>query len=138
MARCANSGSFKKGEVRNPLGAAAHDPIKRAQKKLTNEYFKEVIDAILQGDMDALKRMAEDTTQPALKFGVARSVFYAAKAGNWGVMQNIIERLVGKIPDRIELTGAGGGAIELTSDQRRERLQQLQRAIQNTENESGA
>ena len=96
---------FVKGQIANPLGGAAHDPLKRELKRITNVMFCDVIDALLRGNLEALSLIANDTSAPALKVGVARAIFNAAKTGDWSTLEKIIERIVGKLPDKVEVTG---------------------------------
>jgi len=117
---------FVKGQIANPLGAGAHDKVKAALKRITNEEFKDVIDATLKGNVDQLKEIAEDPESSALKVGVARAIFNAVKKGDWPVLESIISRIVGKVPDKIEHSGIDGSPIDTSAESSEERLKRIQ------------
>jgi hypothetical protein len=94
---------FKKGQSGNPLGAQAHDPAKKALKKLTIESYREVIELVLTGNLTDLKAMAENPSTPAIQVGVATAFMKAIKLGDYSVIERIAERIVGKIPDELNV-----------------------------------
>lgn len=96
---------FKKGQSGNPLGGKLHNPIKRALKNLTVDTYREVIELVCQNDIDALEEMSESRTITALQVGVARAFLKAMRDGDYGTIERIAERIVGKIPDKLEVTG---------------------------------
>lgn len=103
---------IRPGEVRNPDGGRTHDPVKKALRSFTNEYLKEVIEAAVMGDLLALKEIIDDEKSPAIKVGVAKSVLKAIEYGDWTLLNSIIERIVGKIPNEIKLSGSVGNESE--------------------------
>ena len=98
---------IKKGQVLNPNGARAHDPVKRAMRRFTNEYMKEIIELAVLGNLDGLQKIVKDKDAPAIQVGVARALFNAIKNGDWSTLNSIVERLIGKVPDRIDLSSDG-------------------------------
>lgn len=95
---------FKKGQPSaNPQGARLHDPVTKALKKLTLESYREVIELVLTGNLAALKAMAEHPDTPAIQVGVATSIMKAIKDGDPTVLERFAARIVGKIPDEINL-----------------------------------
>ncbi len=97
----ANLRPIKKGEVRNPNGARTHNPITKALQKLTIETYREVIEIVLTGNIDALKEMIEDKKTPAIQVGVATSFLTAINKGEYAVIERIAERIIGKIPEQL-------------------------------------
>lgn len=94
---------FKPGKSGNPEGARKHNPITRALKNLTIETYREVIEAVCSGNLDALKDMIRDPKTSALQVGVATAFVKAIKSGDYGVIERIAERIVGKIPDELNV-----------------------------------
>ncbi len=116
---------FVKGQIANPLGQKAHDPIKKAYRKITDELFRDVLDAALKGDMKKLKTISMSRNRPALEVGVAKSIYQASLAGNWGVLQSIIDRLVGKPKEQIEITAIKEEPIEIVKARFEEHMRKL-------------
>lgn len=95
---------FKKGAPSaNPAGGQLHNPAVRALSKLTVDTYREVIELVLTGKLADLKAMIENPNTPAIQVGVATSFVKAIKAGDYGVIERIAERIVGKIPDVINV-----------------------------------
>lgn len=91
----------------NPEGGRAHDPLKRELKKFSNEYLREIIELVMTNDIAEVQRLAEDRTIPAIKMGLARSVFNAIRSGDWVMLERIFERITGKVAISIDHTTAG-------------------------------
>lgn len=100
----ANLKPIKKGQVLNPNGARTHNPIKKALMKLTVETYREVIELVLTGNLAALEEVIKNPNTPAIQVGVATAFVKALKAGDYGTIERIAERIVGKIPEVINLT----------------------------------
>jgi hypothetical protein len=94
---------FKKGVSGNPLGGKLHDPEKRALKNLTIETYREVIELVLTNNLTSIKEMIENKKTPALQVGIATAFLKAIKDGDYGVIERIAERIVGKIPDELNI-----------------------------------
>lgn len=94
---------FKKGVSGNPEGGRAHNPATKALKKLTIETYREVIELVLQGNLDDLQAMIKNPKTTALQVGVAAAFLKAIKNGDYAVVERIAERIVGKIPEEINV-----------------------------------
>lgn len=94
---------WKKGQSGNPEGGRAHNPAKRALKKLTLESYQEMIELVLTGNLSQLKEIADNPSTPALQVGIAVCFMKALKNGDHDIIERIAERIVGKIPDKIEV-----------------------------------
>lgn len=104
-------GMWKPGQSGNPEGGRAHDPIKKEFRKFTSAYLKEIIELAVMGDTTSLARIAEDPSEPAIKVGLARSVFNAVNKGDWPMLERIFERITGRVPIVMEHAGKDGGPI---------------------------
>lgn len=104
LPKAAEKYKFKKGQSGNPNGARAHNPAVKALKKLTLETYREVVELVLTGNLTDLKAMAEDPATPAVQVGIATAFMKAIKEGDYGVIERIAERIIGKIPDELKVT----------------------------------
>lgn len=103
LPKAAEPYKFKPGQSGNPNGGRAHNPITKALKNLTVETYREVIELVLTGNVDALKEMMADPKTSALQVGVATAFLKAIRTGDYAVIERIAERIVGKIPDELNV-----------------------------------
>jgi len=89
----------QKGEVRNPEGARSHNPARR----LSLELYREIIELALTGNIDSLKKVAEDPKTSVIQVGLAYALIKAVKDGDWDTQERITARILGKIPDHINI-----------------------------------
>lgn len=99
----ANLKPIKPGEVRNPEGGRTHNPAIKALKKITIETFREVIEMVLTEDLKALKKVAEDEKTTALQVGIIMAFKKAVDSGDWETIEKIVSRIVGKIPEELNV-----------------------------------
>ncbi len=110
--------TFKKGKSGNPEGARAHNPLIKALTKLTIDSYREVIELVMKGSLQELKEMAEHPKTSALQVGIATSFLKAIKNGDYGVIERIAERIIGKIPDELNVNSRNVNAnLNTTIDQ---------------------
>lgn len=106
---------IKKGQVMNPEGARAHDPVKKELKRFTNKYLRDIIELAVMGNLAGLQAVVKDPNAPAIQVGVAKALADAVVNGNWSILESIVSRVIGKVPDRIHLGGddeASGITVE--------------------------
>jgi hypothetical protein len=104
---------FKKGQSGNPHGRIPN-PALKALRKLTIESYREVIELVMTGNMAELKSIVEDPKSTALQVGIARAFFNAIKKGDYAIIERIAERIVGKIPDQINIKSENNTKIAAT------------------------
>lgn len=95
---------FKKGQSGNPEGARAHNPAIKALKALTIESFREIIELVMKGNLQSLKSVINDPDTSAVQVGIAKAFLKAIRNGDYTVIEKIAERIVGKIPDQLNIT----------------------------------
>lgn len=95
---------FKPGVSGNPSGRPKMDPKERVLKELTVQSFREVIEVVCTGNLAALEAMKDDPNISALQVGIAASLAKAMREGDYATIEKIAERIVGKIPDELNLT----------------------------------
>ncbi len=95
---------FKKGAPSaNPHGARLHNPVTKALKSLTIETYRECIEKVCTGNIAALQDMIKDPSVSALQVGIATAFVKALQAGDYATIERIAERIVGKIPDELNV-----------------------------------
>lgn len=93
---------FAKGSNPNPIGASAHDPEKRAIKRLVASEFKDVISMILESNLKGLEKIAKDPKSNALRVWLASAAIHGIKKGDVGPLMVIAEQVVGKVKQEVE------------------------------------
>ncbi len=94
---------FKKGVSGNPKGRPPITAEFRALRELTLESYRGVIEKVLSGNPRALEIMIADPATPAIQVGIAQAVVNAIKEGDYSVIERIAERIIGKIPDELNV-----------------------------------
>lgn len=94
---------FTKGRSGNPEGGRAHNPALRALKKLTIETYREAIEQVMTGNLAQLQDTIKNPESTALQVGIATAFLKAIKNGDYAVVERIAERIVGKIPDELNV-----------------------------------
>ena len=98
---------IKPGQVLNPEGGRAHDPEKRALKKLTQEVFKDIVELALTSNITALQAIAKNPETPSVKVGVTTALVKAIQRGDWKTLEGIVARLIGNVKIEVDHTTAG-------------------------------
>lgn len=95
---------LKKGDPSpNKIGARAHDIVAKEMRKFTNKYLIEVIELAVMGNITGLQAILTNPNSPAIQVGIARSLFKAISDGDWDTLEKIISRIIGKIPDNLNI-----------------------------------
>lgn len=92
------------GKSGNPKGRPPN-AVPAGLRKLTQETYAQVIELVLTGNLDELQAMVKDPKTPAVQVGIATAFIKAIKEGNYQVMERIAERIVGKLPENINIQG---------------------------------
>lgn len=94
---------WKPGQSGNPEGARRHDPIKRRIKKLTTEELENILNSILLAHPNEINAVSQENPT-ILKTWVASIVTKAVKNGDSGFLLLLLDRLVGKVTDKLKVT----------------------------------
>lgn len=121
---------IQKGEVKNPIGAAAHDPVKKLMRRFTNEYMKEIVELAVMGNLEGLKEVAENPNTPAIQVGVATALMGAIKSGDWTTLRSIVAEILGKQPDKVISDVNVKHSIVETEEQKEERKKRVSEKLQ--------
>lgn len=104
---------FEKGNCANPLGAKAHDAALRTVRKLTKLELSEMGTLILDGNLDDLKKVTEDKKSSVLKVWIATVAMKAISKGDMHSLNQLLDRIVGKVREHVEHSGPDGGLIPI-------------------------
>lgn len=121
---------FPKGKSGNPLGGKLHNPVLRKIRKLTMDEVAELGAFIITKNVTELKKIIADaqknpaTKHSSLKVWFATIAIKGISKGDAYALDTLLNRLIGKVPTAVELTGKNGGPIESLSSEmtREERL----------------
>lgn len=116
---------FKPGNNANPNGRPPLDPAQKALRKLTLPKYRAVVEVVTGGSIPELKALAEQT-EDALTAGIARAFFKAIQKGDYDIIERIAARIIGKIPDVVEVNNTN---LNLTTDDQPVDVQKLRSAI---------
>ncbi len=122
----------KKGEIRNPLGGKAHNPELRMVKRLTAIEVAEIGSLVLKNDIAALKAIAKEQTASTLKVMIAAVAVKVIEKGDAHALDVLLNRLIGKVKEHVEVTGVLGLA-PMTSEERTKELIRLRKLRELTE-----
>jgi hypothetical protein len=127
---------FKPGVVTNPRGGGAHNPSLKAVRRLSQMQIAELGTMILEGNIDSLKAVEKDPAASVLKVMIASVSIKAINKGDHSALAAILDRIVGKPKQVVEMSGAEGGPIEtvtMTSEERLARLKVLDEQLKLTQ-----
>lgn len=97
---------FKKGQSGNLKGRPP-DALNRVMKKLTKEELEDVATFIIKGDCEELEKVLNDKKTSVIKSMFASCVNKVIKTGDMDAMEKVLNRLIGKVKDQIDVTGNG-------------------------------
>lgn len=109
MANEQNLRKWKKGQSGNPLGGKIQNVEKRAIRNLTEQEMIEIGSLVVKGSLAELKEIAKDPNASALKCMMAAVAVKTISKGDPYALDTLLNRLVGKPKERIEMTGQDGG-----------------------------
>lgn len=140
----ANLRPIKKGEVRNPLGGKAHNPEKKKLKKLTEAQVVEIGTLVVAKNASALREIVADaigskersanpnSKHSALKVWMASVALKSIVKGDAHGVDIILNRIIGKPKQKIEVAGEDGGPVrslvgQMSKDDRASELARLKK-----------
>lgn len=110
MARGKKTGGrdFKPGQVANPLGAGAGDPVMKAIRRLTHAQLAEVGCLIIEQNPEKLKDIMKDPASTSIKVWFAAICLKGIQKGDAHAMDVLMNRIVGKVKEKVDLTSSDG------------------------------
>lgn len=98
--------NIQPGQVLNPIGANAHNPVTKALRKLTQEKLEEIADLILDGNRGSLTAIVASHEESSLRVAYAKAALNAMSRGDLSQIEIILNRLLGKVKDKVEHSGS--------------------------------
>ena len=129
---------FKKGQKRHPLAGRPKTPPDILEARKVNQAeFERILNKYLYTSRAELKKIIETPGTPMIEVVVASILAQAALKGDQTRLEFVLSRLLGKVKERVEVSGLNGGPIDatitaMTLDQRRmqiEKLRQLRESV---------
>jgi len=93
---------FKPGVSGNPSGRPKN-PIPKALRDMSEKGVQEVIAAVCAGNLDQLQEIIESPETPALQVGYAKALVRAIKEGDVEIIERLLQRVIGKVPDYLNV-----------------------------------
>lgn len=92
----ANLRPIQKGEVRNPNGGKAHNPVMRAFQNKGREDYRDVLKIVLYGTRAELKEFIANPETSNLQVLVALAFEKALEAREFGLVERLADQIFGK------------------------------------------
>lgn len=99
---------FKPGQSGNPKGRPKDPPELKAIKQMTKAEFSLAIQKLINLKPDELKEFKGT----AIEMALAATIQNAIKYGDVSRIQSLIDRLFGKVTDKLETTGKDGKDLQ--------------------------
>lgn len=100
---------FKKGQSGNPKGGPKIPDTMKKLKSLTEAELVEVGTVLLKGKLSELKALAKDPHTTVIQAMVAGMALKAISRGDSPAFNAIMDRLLGKVKENLNLSGNIGG-----------------------------
>lgn len=127
-----NGRKFQKGQSGNPKGSSKQSREIKRIKTLTHEAVAEVGALILDNNHAALKALAQSPDSTVLQLWMASLVNTSIRKSDAAIFRAVMDRIIGRPRESIEVTGRDGGALQmdvqnsrLTLEERDARAQRL-------------
>lgn len=130
-----NLKKFQPGQSGNPLGGRLHNPELRAIKRLTAHEVAEIGSLIVSKNLSKLRAIVKDardnpdSKHSGLKSWIAMVAIKGISKGDAHALDVLLNRLIGKVSDKVQVTGEDGGPIRslVGAMTREDRLAELKR-----------
>jgi hypothetical protein len=105
--------NFEKGNkaAKGP-GRPWLDPDVKRMKRFTAIELGQLISTLLYATDAEVQLIISDPSVPTVKKVIAKALANAREHGNWGTLNSILDRLIGKIPDKLHLEGLVPSVLE--------------------------
>jgi hypothetical protein len=95
---------FKPGQSGNPGGRPSISPEEKKYRSLSRKQFSEMGSLIVTGNWEELQSVEKHPDSTVLEKLVAKVLLDAHKTGNWGVVNSLLDRLIGKPTENVQLS----------------------------------
>jgi len=118
---------FKPGQSGNPEGARRHNQELKRLRRLSAEEVSAIATMILEHDRKALVELTKKTDASILQLWFAKIAAKAIDKGDATALSIILDRVCGKAPSKVEISGKDGGPITTSEMTHEERLAEIER-----------
>ena len=121
---------FKKGQSGNPNGSRDYAHRRRSVKEVSSECLIRIASTLFDGDMQSLKDLSNDATVTPIEKLCIGVVIKAFERGDAQALGLLLDRFVGKITERVEVTASKKEEtlVSLTDDELAARMARLEEA----------
>lgn len=105
---------FPKGKSGNPAGRPP-DVLGKAIRQLTASEFAELANLVIKRDLMSLQAIGKEQGASALKVWIAAGVVKAIQKGDLYTLDIFLNRVIGRVKEKIEVTGVDGGPLQTES-----------------------
>ncbi len=81
---------------------------------MTQAELKSIMEKVVDGDMSSLQAIAKDPKATPLQLALASALITAINKRDWWVIDKLLERIVGKVKDKVEHSGSVGAQVIVT------------------------
>lgn len=96
---------FKKGQSGNPGGRPSLSTETRLARKMSLESYVSHLSQLIEMPHEELEKIAADKKQPMMKIIIAKFLIDGAKNNNYHQLEKLTERMWGKVPDAMSVSG---------------------------------
>jgi hypothetical protein len=96
---------FKPGQSGNPGGRPKLDEETKKLRELTKDQFKQLATLLLSGKFEDLQRLKDSQETTMLTMWMCRVIEGAAEKGDYKTLDELLNRLIGKVKDEHHFTG---------------------------------
>lgn len=111
----ANLKPFQKGKSGNPSGRTQQSPELHRIKQLTASELAELANYIIKGDYETIRNLGKDPNATVLQRMVVAVATKIIMKGDMQALDTLLNRLIGKVKEHVEVTGKDGGPQVIVS-----------------------
>jgi len=123
-----NGRPWKKGQSGNPKGRVKLTPDQRKMKSLTQDEYLNIANELIYLNLRDLVQLTKEDTTSSLKMMMIAVIVRAIKTGDEKKITFYLDRLIGTIRSKVEVTGASGGPFQyahLSDEEMDDRMDKL-------------
>lgn len=112
-----NETSFEEGHDKPGPGRPKLSELEREARDAAREEIANAYMATRGKTVDELDTIARSKVEPAIMVLMAANMIKGITTGDWALYDKQLDRIIGKTKQAVELTGKGGGVLEITISQ---------------------
>jgi len=125
---------FQPGQSGNPLGAAAHNKVHKALRRMTKDEIVELGTLLLDSNISAINEIMKDPSSSAARVWLCTIIVNGIKKGDANSLDIILDRIIGRQKNEVELSGNRENPImidraSMTEEEMDERIKFLMEQI---------